>query len=122
MSRITSHDWRTNHESRDINYTLHASRKNKTADSRFTKIPFSTPSRRGDKVDRGQANTGHGKPQKNTQTTTQTKRTDEDDTVNGRQKGRYVIYWGGGGAVLGLQRGGSSIEFWSNGGGSRVLN
>ena len=32
----------------------------------------------------------------------------------GNHKGRYVIYWGG------LQRGGSS--FWSEGGGSRLLN
>ena len=34
-------------------------------------------------------------------------------------RGRYVIYWGGG---LGLQREGSSMKFWSNGGGSRLLN
>ena len=41
-SRITAHGWRTNHVSREINYPFHSSRKNKTADSRFTKIPFNT--------------------------------------------------------------------------------
>ena len=68
------------------------------------KYPFLPRRGRGDKVDRGQANTGHGKPHKNTQTTTQTKCTDEDDTVNGRHKGRYVIiiffFWGGGAGAL----------------------
>ena len=42
-SRIrTAHGWRANHVSREINYPFHASRKNKTADSRVTKIPFIT--------------------------------------------------------------------------------
>ena len=34
--------------------------------------------------------------------------------------GRYVIYWGGGGQ-LGLQRGGSSMKFWSNGKGDKAF-
>ena len=43
-------------------------------------------------------------------------------------KVRYLLGWvggGGGGGVgggLGLQRGASSMKFWTNGGGSRVLN
>ena len=37
-------------------------------------------------------------------------------------KVRYLLGGGGGGGGLGLQRGGSSMKFWSNGGGSRVLN
>ena len=40
--RFTFHSWWANHVSREINYPFHASRKNKTADSRFTKIPFTT--------------------------------------------------------------------------------
>ena len=40
-------------------------------------------------------------------------------------KGRYVIYWGGGGGGggggLGLQRGGSSMKFWSIGGRVKVF-
>ena len=46
---------------------------------------------------------------------------DDSKGDGGGIKGRYVIYWRGG-SGLGLQRGGSSMKFWSNGGGSRLLN
>ena len=36
--------------------------------------------------------------------------------------GRYLIGGGGGSGQLGLKRGGSSIKFWSNGRGTRLLN
>ena len=35
--------------------------------------------------------------------------------------GRYVINWGEGGGLLGLQRGGSSMKFWSNGKGDKAF-
>ena len=43
--------------------------------------------------------------------------------MNTLREGTLFIERGGGGVDgLGLQRGGSSVKFWSNGGGSRILN